>query len=271
MSSSSSREAARLPPQVNGEECSGTAFRWRLTPQRFSDLVICRLPPTMHVYVIHPDGLIKKHIPRAVTPGYEDAIFYKYLDSSGVLYELGIYRFKEVQRYKSGNVPVDGKSLIIDLRSVSHSWKGGDLKYGFSLATTRPFIGDVALASFFGAMLETGFTDIVSTGFSTSMGQSEISVSHVNGTNGDFRYLRNDGKNNGLHIAKSGGRPHLLDEDRQAEFIDALRRFGWKSMLSYRYQRNGESRLLKGTTHYDGHHHHLHLQGYSPTMEEVHE
>lgn len=269
MNTSSGREAARFPPtSVDVRGCS--VFKWPMSSRSLSDPVICQLSPVMRVYVIHPDGRIKKHTPRVVSTGYEDAISYRYVDMAGTLHELGEYRFKVVPRYLPGNKSAEGESRIVDLGAVAHSWRSGVLKYGFSLRTTRPFIGDVALASLFGAMLESGFEDIVWTGFSTEEGKTARgSTTHVNGTNGDFRYLRNDGASGPLHIALELGRPELLDEVRQAAFIAALYRFGWKSMLSYRYQRDGESRLLEGTRHYSNHHHHLHLQGYAPTVEEI--
>lgn len=271
MSASGNREARRVPPKsVDVQSCA--VFRGRLSPQSFSDPVACRLPPITRIYVVHADGHIEKRIPKIVSTGFEDLIAYWYADASGELHPLGEYKFTVVPRYSPGNKAAEGHSQIVDLRTVAPYWQSGMLKYGFSLRTTRPFIGDIALASFLGAMLEVGYEDIVCTGFSTEEGKTAGgSSSHVNGTNGDFRYLRNDGISGPLHIALANGQPELLDEYRQTEFIEALYRFGWKSMLSYRYQRDGESRLLTRTRHYSNHHHHLHLQSYSPNVEEIHE
>lgn len=216
--------------------------------------------------------MIEIPIPAAVTPGYEDAIGYAYIDALGRTYDLRMYKFHTVKRYRSGNVEIAGESRIVDLREVTANWMNNELRYGFSLNTTRPFIGDVALASILGAMLEVGYTDLVCTGFSTEEGKTAGgSSSHVNGTNGDFRYLRNDGNVGPLHLAHEFGAPELLDEVRQNAFNEALYRFGWKSMLSYRYERDGETRLLARTRHYRNHHHHLHAQGYAPTVEVAHE
>lgn len=259
-----------LPTNVDVRGC--TVFKWVLTPSTMSDIVACRLPPVLRTYVIYAEGRIERRTPAAITPGYEKLIAYLYVDRAGGLHRLGEYRFQEVQRYRPGNVPVDGSARIIDLETVSHSWRSGTLQYGFALATTRPFIGDVALASFLGALLEVGYTDVVCTGFSTHEGKTARgSSSHVNGTNGDFRYLRNDGRSGPLHLAYEQARPELLDEARQKAFIEALYRFGWKSMLSYRYERDGETRLLARTRHYRGHYHHLHLQGYTPDVEKIDE
>jgi len=235
-------------------------------------VVTCTLPPALYTYLIHADGRIERHIPAHVTPGYEQVIAYAYRDATGGFHSLGEYRYREVQRYRPGNVVTEGHSWIIDMRTVASEWRSGDLQYAFSLRTTRPFIGDVALASLLGSMLEVGYTDIVCTGFSTGEGKTAGgSSTHVNGTNGDFRYLRNDGRVAPLHLAYGEGRPELLDEERQRAFIEALYRFGWTSMLSYYYERDGETRLLPRTRHYRGHHHHLHLQGYAPRVETIHE
>ena len=271
MNTPNSREAQQLPSKsVDVRGCS--VFKWQLSPSSLSTPVICRLPPGVRTYVIHADGRIEKYIPILVSAGYEDVITYRYIDVSGLAYHLGDYKFSVVQRFRPGNKVVEGQSMIVDLRTVAHHWSVGVLKYGFSLHTTRPFIGDVALASFLGAMLEVGFVDIACTGFSTQEGKTAGgSSSHVNGTNGDFRYLRNDLQSGPLSIALDGSRPDLLDEVRQAAFIEALYRFGWKSMLSFRYERDGQLKLLQRTHHYSGHHHHLHLQGYAPLAEEIYE
>lgn len=271
MSSPKRRDAPCFPPSVNDVEPGRGRFMWNLTPRSLTDPVVCKLPPSKRIYLIHPDGLIQKYIPRVITPGYENKILYQYVDDSGKMHDIGEYEFAEVQKYATGNVKVKGAALIIDLRTVDKSWRSGGLEYGFSMATTRPYIGDVALASIFGAMIETGYTDFTTTGFSTSEGKSVISVSHVNGENGDFRYLRNDGSSDAFAIAYRSPRPELLDEVRQNAFIAALQRFGWTSMLSYRYQRGGKERLLKGTVQVDGHHDHLHLQKYLPRVETIHE
>lgn len=40
--------------------------------------------------------------------------------------------------------------------------------------------------------MEVGYDDITSTGFSESDGSPGVSSSHINGENGDFRFLRLD-------------------------------------------------------------------------------
>jgi hypothetical protein len=131
---------------------------------------------------------------------------------------------------------------------------------------------DLPLASLLGAMLDLGYEDISCNGFSDEDGKSiGGSKSHYDGTNGDFKYLRTDGRTNleaSLHINEQ---PDQLDEVRQIELMDALRKYGWKGMLTYRYQKNGVTHLLPNSIHAENHHHHLHVQRYSPRVEETHE
>lgn len=56
-----------------------------------------------------------------------------------------------------------------------------------------------------------------------------------------------------------------LDEVRQNKFNDALYKFGWKSMYSWRYN----NKLLNHTKHLTGHNHHLHIQEFKPTLKKI--
>ena len=131
---------------------------------------------------------------------------------------------------------------------------------------SRSYIRGDALAALFGAMASTDFHDVTIIGVSNSDGSSPPpSVSHVDGKNMDFRYLRND---------ESGGRVLLgssnLDIERQNKFNDALYDFGWKDLLSEKFTPSGQtnSMLLNHTRHYSKsrHHNHLHTQGFSPYL-----
>lgn len=89
------------------------------------------------------------------------------------------------------------------------------------------------------------------------------SESHINGENGDFRFLRLDRSGGSLNINFA---PDDLDEIRQAEFNEAMYKFGWKQMLAWQYTKNGVSRLLPRTVHYPLHNDHLHLGRYQPNI-----
>lgn len=60
--------------------------------------------------------------------------------------------------------------------------------------------------------------------------------------------------------------PELMDEARQNSFNDALYKYGWHDLRAWRYTINGENKLLNHSQHLSNHHHHLHLQGYNPTI-----
>ncbi len=116
-------------------------------------------------------------------------------------------------------------------------------------------------------MLECNYEDFVFNGFSKADGRPGKSSSHKNGYNGDFRYLRTDKSGKNVHLDKSDekGDPcgwKGMDETRQNTFNDALYKFGWKDMLSWKYNK----KLLNHSKHFKGHHHHLHVQNYKPNF-----
>lgn len=130
----------------------------------------------------------------------------------------------------------------------------------------RSFIRPDGLAAFFGVLWMTGTKDVTVTGFSIANGDSPYpSTSHVEGKNGDLRYLRKD---------YSGGAVLLqdaqMDVDRQNTFNAQLRRYAWKDMLSENFIPHGgtEQIRLQHTKHFSRsrHHNHLHLQGFNPAL-----
>ncbi|WP_428231639.1 hypothetical protein [Flavobacterium sp.] len=137
--------------------------------------------------------------------------------------------------------------------------------------TDRFFMNDITIAAFIGAMLDCSYTDFVFNGFSDNLGNSTGgSTSHKNGMHGDLRYLRKDksGKNIHLSLESETGDPcgwKGLDEKRQNIFIDALFKYGWKDMLSWKYNH----KLLNHSKHYEGHHHHLHIQIFTPILKKI--
>ena len=131
---------------------------------------------------------------------------------------------------------------------------------------SRSFIRGDAFAALIGALAITNTQDLVILGFSNSDGSSpKPSVSHRQGINGDFRYLRTD---------HSGERVLLnqpeFDFQRQNTFNNALYRFGWTDLISERFTPAGqtESILLNHSRHYSvsRHHNHLHIQGFRPNL-----
>lgn len=121
-------------------------------------------------------------------------------------------------------------------------------------------------------MLEVNYLDISCNGFSHEDGSSRPSRSHINGNNGDFKYLRikktmECGSGTSLNISRS---PDALDVVRQNKWIDALYKFGWKQMLGWSYTINKKTEYLHHITHKTkNHHHHLHVQSYEPQFKEI--
>lgn len=220
-------------------------------------------------YHIYANGEIEKHIPKKIKSGYEKKYRYVYHDKLDNLHDLGTYDIIPTQMY-GGKKGV--KINLINLDTVKKSYKKDNYQYTFNIDSPRKYVNEKTLASFFGAMLEVNYTDISCNGFSHSDGSSRPSVSHINGNNGDFKYLRKDkklmfGDGTSLDI---NANPDMLDDIRQNKWNDALYKFGWKSMLGWTYKRNGKinylNHLPKNT---ENHHHHLHLQGYKPNFKEI--
>ncbi|MET3931843.1 hypothetical protein ABIE51_003730 [Lysobacter sp. OAE881] len=289
------RIAAKLGPaaveNVNAEEPRGEKLPWwedvAASVEGFpassrvwhfhAGGVAGNFPPVERLvtYRIHQsDGRIERVIPSGVS--YPDAsrIKYVYLDAGGAEHDLGTYEFLEVTSRGPGNVIVPGRTKLMNQRDV-RNYANGAVRYGFHYdmrLTYRPYIKDLALASLLGAMLEVGYEDISCNGFSDDQGRSiGGSVSHYDGTNGDFKYLRADGttqSRSSLHIDLS---PDDMDEVRQTAFVEALYKFGWKAMLSWPYRKHGQTRMLPHSSSATNHNHHLHIQRYSPNVVDVNE
>jgi len=214
---------------------------------------ISRIDPTggkTDDYYIHSDGTIEY-----IDTGNIDN--YYYVGEGGETTLLGTFE-------KNSNG-------LIQLPN-SYSLNVGDLSIGFKVKSGndyRSYISGEGLASLFGALVETNTTDLTVVGFSLSNGSSPSpSVSHINGKNGDLRYLDSN---------FTGGRTLLQDDDfdyaRQNTFNEALNKFGWTDMLSENFTRTTSSGFKYSTRphytrHYNRsrHNNHLHLQGYEPNL-----
>ncbi|KIQ96079.1 hypothetical protein [Lysobacter sp. A03] len=220
------------------------------------------------------DGSIKRITPSSIENSKLHKVRYIYIDDAEAKHELGEYDFLTTRRVLSGNVSTSGESRLVDLRDV-RNYSSGQIKFGFQYdtrLTLRPYISDLALASLFGAMLDLGYEDISCNGFSDHLGHSiGGSKSHRNGENGDFKYLRLDNttqSQSSLHIDVS---PELMDEARQNSFNDSLYKYGWKDLRAWTYKIDGKSRNLNHAKHLVSHHHHLHVQGFSPDIDNADE
>ena len=227
--------------------------------------------PSIVTYKIYADGRIEKHIPKTVKKGFENKYKYLYFDKEGKKHNLGEFTVYKTQKYRD----TIGKFInLICLEEVPKYYKKGNYQYHFNIDSPRSYVNEKTLASFFGALLEVGFMDIGCNGFSHKDGSSRPSKSHINGNNGDFKYLRIDkslncGRGTSLNIIRS---PNSFDYERQNKWNDALYKFGWKSMLGWSYKVKGKTKYLNHIPHNSAnHYHHLHVQHYKPDFKEIKE
>lgn len=140
-------------------------------------------------YHIYSDGKIEKHIPKVIKEENKKKYKYIYHNKEGSLHEMGTYNIIPTQM-------VGGKTgamiNLINFDKLTKTYKKGVYQYTFNVDSPRKYVNEKTLASLFGAMLEVNYNDISCNGFSHSDGSSRPSVSHVNGKNGDFKYLRKD-------------------------------------------------------------------------------
>jgi hypothetical protein len=150
------------------------------------------------------------------------------------------------------------------------NYTNGKVKIKLADNTTREYINPKVFASIIGALAECGFDDVQMNGFTTSDGTGAPSVSHINGTAGDFRYLRKDKKLIGLEINND---PTELDVTRQEKLIEAFIKFGYSTFLSYYITLNKKKFILKKCSHLKRHHNHIHLNkaNYNPKYKETKE
>lgn len=221
-----------------------------LTPYNFvQNNPITRIDPTgmLDDYYIYEDGTIE----RQITEGNTDTFYH--VDKDNNVTDLGTF-----EKNENGLIQLPS-TYSIDEVNVSFGFevKGGQ--------TERAYVSPESMASLFGAFAETGYTDFTITQFSYSDGTSpKPSVSHRNGNNGDFRYLRYDQSGSAVTVDNT-----QFDQARNSNFTSALNRFGYTDLKSYRYNGAWNSMLLPETTHLRGHHNHLHLQGYNPRITNV--
>ncbi len=151
--------------------------------------------------------------------------------------------------------------------SLSYDDANFGARFGFKLKeghAHRAYVSKEAFAALVGTLMVTRTEDLGVVGFSLQDGSSPSpSVSHVNGVNGDLRYLRTDFSGGPLHLNLE---PENFGVKRQDAFNEALFLFGWKDLLSYRYSLNGVRMLPARTRMVKNHHHHLHIQGFQPQI-----
>lgn len=208
---------------------------------------LTRVDPTglLDDYFIRADGTID-----VIRTEDETDTFY-YVDNERQITEIGTF-----EKNENGLINLPG----------SYSINENGVSFAFSVKAgerNKSFINPEAFAAVIGAFAETGYTDFTITQFSNSDGSSPSpSISHVNGVNGDFRYLRSDRSGNAVTVFDN-----QFDVTRNANFTNALAKFGYTDLKSYHIPtplRNAVT--LPNTSHLRGHHNHLHLQGFRPKI-----
>lgn len=217
------------------------------------------------LYRIHHHGLIEK-TPPAQPEKDEGCAYYIYVDAAGKEHDFGSFAGEKAIRWIRKGIKGSEEIYLVNASDLGNN---PARKFGFRFTTTqRKYLNQTALASLIGALMEVGYEDIVSTGFSMADGSSGVSNSHINGESGDFRVLRTDRDwNTPTHLNTAPG-VDALDEERQAAFNEALYKFGWHSQLAWLYTKNGKRKLLPRTQHYLDHHHHLHIGRFRPDVKE---
>ena len=157
--------------------------------------------------------------------------------------------------------------------NTTYSYKENGVVIVMSESTSREFHNPVGLATIFGALAEVKYEDVVSNGSVASDGHGAPSVSHINGFNADFKYLRKDKKRGSIDVGISPiyVNNSELDVTRQNDFLEALHKFGWgttKNNLSH-YIDATKKTLLKYCQKDDFHKDHLHIQGFKPNYRKL--
>lgn len=230
-------------------------------------------PLTTAEFHVYSNGKMEEWIPKHYSGNDGKVMRYVYHEINSKEHEIGFFNVNTIMNVYGrlyGGETVD----LIDIRELKN-YLSETVYFRISINTNRFFMNKRTFGSLIGAMLECSYNDFVFNGFSNEKGESiGRSKSHKNGQNGDFRYLRLDqsGKRMNLKSADETGDPcgwKGLDEERQNAFNEALYKFGWKSMLSYKY--DNDTKLLNRCTKDSElrHHDHLHVQGYKPQFKTI--
>lgn len=226
-------------------------------------------------YHIYHDG----HIERINYPAIEFAQFI-YHDENGDIHDLGKSEYilaNKYENYKEDD-PKTGKSIskyrqitghiyLIDQRKHNR-YENGTIGYQWKVVSDeeRYYLSGLALAAVLGAMCNISRNNFIGSGFSLIDGSSgKESISHINGINGDFRYL---GINDSHMVQHTNTSDDHFDWAGNVEFVNALYKFGYTDFLSQPViVKNNE--LLPHSRACNGHNNHLHLQGFKPNVTDI--
>lgn len=219
-------------------------------------------------YHIYYDGTIKRENKNAT--GFVEFIYY---DEQGNQHLLQNERSALFLAYKWKRkhqlaTPRETIYLVNQRRHQSYVSKNGKINYKWEIRSKdgRFYLSGLSLAAVLGALCSLGHVACVGSGFSTKDGGPGVSVSHLNGINGDFRYFaKNDAHlgGGGIHTTANN-----FDWDANVRFVEALYKFGYKHFLSSTVKVNGNKLLPHSSSHKD-HYHHLHIQGFKPKVIDI--
>ncbi|WP_180163230.1 MULTISPECIES: hypothetical protein [unclassified Acinetobacter] len=220
-------------------------------------------PPTSDTtrYHIYHDGKIKRENKAAT--GYAEFIYY---DSAGRFYNLGKSQFVVADKWQSKGVKAGGNTYLIDQRKHKY-YKSGSLGYKWNIISGdgRYYLSGLSMSAVLGAMCNLGYAEYIGSGFSCRDGSPGESVSHLNGINGDFRYIAI----NNRHMTEVTYTSHdHFDWNKNVAFVEELFKFGYKLFGSHpvKIKKNA---LLPHSQSWKDHNHHIHLHNFSPKVEDL--
>lgn len=191
----------------------------------------------------------------------ETNIFYKMNGQHYFLHINGEKRIKKQHQEKLYIWLTNGDIKVMSVKTGKLATNGkSEVKMGVF------YLSGLSLAAVLGALCSLGHVACVGSGFSTKNGGPGVSVSHLNGINGDFRYFaKNDAHlgGGGIHTTANN-----FDWDANVRFVEALYKFGYKHFLSSPVKVNGNKLLPHSSSHKD-HYHHLHIQGFKPKVIDI--
>ena len=212
-------------------------------------------------YHIYYSGVIKRENKAAT--GFAEFIYY---DQNGGIHNLGKSNFNVANRWSSKKVKGVGSVYLIDQRKHKQ-YKNGNIGYLWRIDSGdgRYYLSGAALSAVLGAMCSLGYAEYTGSGFSCKDGSPGDSVSHLNGENGDFRYIAI----NNRHMNELTYTSHKhFDWDKNVGFLNALYKFGYK-LFGSNPVKIKENKLLPHSKSWSGHNNHVHLHNFNPNLEDI--
>lgn len=149
-----------------------------------------------------------------------------------------------------GFVPINYTNGIVHIKFTSYS--------------DRKYVAQLPFSALLGALAEVEYEDVKINGFTSKDGTGSPSKTHTRGKNADIAYLRKDK----VPASQFNITDKQFDENRRLAFVNALIKFGYKDMVSYKYGSN-KDKLLPNARQVSGHKNHLHIQQFEPNNEKV--